>query len=301
MTERPKAPIKAYLALGLGIAILGFSAILVRLANAPGPVVGFYRMAFGALLLGIPFLRHLSKGAALTPRGLGLAALAGVFFGGDLATWTSGIMLSGATLPTLFANTNPLWVGLGAWLLFKEGLKANFWVGVGIAFVGAVIILGPDLRGGLAPDPGILLGLLAGLFYGAYFLAAQRGRDQLDALSFFWIGTLSSALTLLIVNLLMQFPLTGYPAATWLNFLTQALLIQAAGWFLISYAQGYLPASLVSPTLLGQPVLTAILAGPLLGERLSVNILLGGAAVLLGILIVHLGRRPKKTRIPPLP
>ncbi len=77
---------------------------------------------------------------------------------------------------------------------------------------------------------------------------------------------------------------------TWLNFLAQGLMIQAAGWFLISYAQGYLPASLVSPTLLGQPVLTAILAGPILGERLRRGDLIGGAAVLLGIFIVHRAR-----------
>lgn len=37
----------------------------------------------------------------------------------------------------------------------------------------------------------------------------------------------------------------------------------------IHYALGYLPASLVSPTLLGQPVLTAIFAIPLSGGGLT--------------------------------
>jgi drug/metabolite transporter (DMT)-like permease len=59
----------------------------------------------------------------------------------------------------------------------------------------------------------------------------------------------------------------------------------------INYALGYLPASIVSPTLLGQPVVTAILAGPLLGEDLSAWQILGGLAVLIGVYLVHHSRR----------
>ena len=49
--QEQNPPIKAYLALGLGLTIIGFSAIFVRLADAPGIVSGFYRMLIGALLL----------------------------------------------------------------------------------------------------------------------------------------------------------------------------------------------------------------------------------------------------------
>lgn len=290
MQTQKEGPRTAYLALGLGLALLGFSAIFVSLANAPGTVIAFYRMAFATLILALPFGLQLRKHLPLPRKGLALAVLAGIFFGADLAAWSSGVVLSGATLPTLFANTNPLWVGLGAWLIFKEKLKSGFWFGLLLALLGAVLILGADLSSNMALDPGMLLGLLAALFYGAYFLVAQRGREHLSALTFFWVGTLSSSLTLLMVNLYLGNALTGYAPETWLNFLAQGLIIQAAGWFLVSYSQGYLPASLVSPTLLGQPVLTAILAGPLLGESLRSGDLVGGAAVLGGIFIVHRSR-----------
>jgi drug/metabolite transporter (DMT)-like permease len=145
---------------------------------------------------------------------------------------------------------------------------------------------------------GALLGLLAGFFYGAYFLASQRGRSQLDVTSFFWLTAVFSTLTLLIVAFFLHMPLTGYSTATYINLILQGVLIQAGGWMLLNYAQGYLPASLVSPTLLGQPVLTALLAGPLLGESLRPGDLLGGVAVLAGILLIHSGRRraPAKER-----
>ena len=297
MSAPAQTPFKAYLALGLGLLILGFSAIFIRWAEAPGPIVGFYRMAFGALVLAIPFANQLRQGkTTLSRRGILVAMLAGFFFGADVAAWASGVVLSGATLPTLFANTNPIWVGLGAWLLFREKIKPAFWLGLLLALLGAATILGLNASNGVLLDKGALLGLLAGFFYGIYFLVAQRGRQHLDALSFFWIGTLSSAITLLIINLVMGHPFSGYSPTTWLVFVVQGVLIQAAGWFLIAYAQGYLPASLVSPTLLGQPLLTAVLAGPLLGETLGRNDLLGGAAVLAGIFLVHSSRLQRKTK-----
>ena len=43
-----------YLALGFGVIALGFSALFVRWANAPGPVVGFYRLGISTLIL-LPF------------------------------------------------------------------------------------------------------------------------------------------------------------------------------------------------------------------------------------------------------
>jgi drug/metabolite transporter (DMT)-like permease len=281
---------KAYAALSLGLIAIGFSAIFVRSANVPGPVASFYRMFFGALIMAIPFARNLRKKPSLPRKGVLLAIAAGALFGADSAAWASGVMLSGATLPTLFVNTNPLWVGIGAWLIFKERLSAGFWIGLAIALTGITLILGVNLSSDIAINQGAYLGLLGAVFYGGYFLVAQRGRVHLDAISFFWIGTVSTAIFLLITSLILQHPLSGFPSSTWLNFLLQGLLIQAAGWLLLSYAQGYLPASLVSPTLLGQPVITAIAAAIILGESLRSIDMFGGLIVLLGIFVVHRSR-----------
>ena len=93
-----KTPLQAYLALGVGVVILGFSAIFIRLANAPGVVSAFYRVGIAALVMGIPFYRRVRAGKSqLTRRGVWIALLAGLFFGIDLALWASGIMLGGAT------------------------------------------------------------------------------------------------------------------------------------------------------------------------------------------------------------
>lgn len=285
---------KPYLALTLGIVILGFSAILTRWANAPGSVVSFYRMAIGTAVLTIPFASRFKLSKPLPRRGLWLAIGAGIFFALDLAAWATGITYAGATIPTLLGNTAPLWVGLGAWLLFRENLKPAFWLGLGLAMLGALVVLGLDFNNGFDFNKGAMLGLLGSLFYGAYMLTAQRSRDVLDTLSFFWIAALSSTITLFFLCLLINAPLLGYPTSTYINFLLLGVLVQAAGWMAINYSQGYLPASVVSPTLLSQPVLTAILAGPLLGEQFTTIEWLGGVAVVAGIVIVHRSRQIKR-------
>ena len=55
----------------------------------------------------------------------------------------------------------------------------------------------------------------------------------------------------------------------------------------LAYALGHLPASVVSPTMILQPVLTTLFAIPLLGEIPSPWQGIGGVIALIGIYIVN--------------
>jgi drug/metabolite transporter (DMT)-like permease len=293
MTDSPRSHLLPYVALGVGVISLGLAAIFVRWANAPGPVTSFYRLAIAVSLLTWPFYRRVKTGGRLPRRGLQIALLGGLFFAGNLAFWASGVVLSGATNPTLLLNTAPLWVGLGALILFREHLSTTFWKGLVLALLGALVVLGFDSLRAFSFGMGTLLGLLAGIFQAGYFLVTQRGRQILDSLTYFWLAAVSSTFGLLVVSLALRQPLTGYSTLTYLNFLALGLITQIFGHFSINYALGYLPASIVSPTLLGQPVVTAILAGPLLGERLSAWQVFGGVFVLAGVFTVHRSQHRK--------
>jgi drug/metabolite transporter (DMT)-like permease len=64
----------------------------------------------------------------------------------------------------------------------------------------------------------------------------------------------------------------------------------------LAYALGHLPASIVSPTMILQPVLTTLLAIPLLAEIPTPWQGLGGAIALVGIYLVnqsHLRNQPE--------
>ncbi|MEN8172519.1 MAG: DMT family transporter [Chloroflexota bacterium] len=284
----------AYAALVTGILVIGFSAIFVRLADVPGVVSAFYRLAIGALVMTPPFIWQVKrKKEKLPPRGIWLAAAAGVFFGLDLTAWTSGIMLSNATIPTLMANTAPLWVGLGALFFFRESQRSGFWLGLSLALVGAVVVLGRDLLDGTPFGIGAALGLVAALMYSAFFLVSQRSRGHLSTLSFFWISTTSSAVVLFIAMTIFGHSFTGYSLQTTWIFIVMGVVVQALGWMVVNYAQGHLPASLIAPSFLGQPIITALFAIPILGETFTIWHFVGGILVLAGVYLVHLSRNNK--------
>ncbi len=276
-----------YLALVFGIGGLGFSAIFVKWANAPGAVSGFYRVVIAAGVLALPFGAQAKRRAPLSRWHVWIAVLAGLFFASDLAAWNTSVLITSAANATLFGNTSPFWVSLGALILFKEKLRPTFWAGVLAAMLGAMTILGGDFL--IHPTLGLgdLLALLAGFFYGGFFLATQRAREKLSSLISWWISAITSAAALLAFSLILRQPLWGYPATTYWSLIAIALVTQVGGYLSVNYALGHLPASIVSPTLLGQPVLTAILAVWLLGQPLSWVQIVGGVMVLAGIWVVH--------------
>ncbi len=286
---------RVYVVLGLGLLGMGFSGIFVSLADAPGAVSGFYRMAIAAIALVIPFALRIRRERPAF-REVRIALLAGLFFAGDLLFWNTGILLSGATNPTLMGNTAPIWVGIGAMIFFHEKLNRMFWFGLGVAIAGAALILGLDAMRDVGL--GTLFGIFSGMFYAGYFLVTQRSRQRLSSLTSFWFSAVGSSIALFFLAILLDQPLTGYPPGTWLAFLGLGLVVQVLGQFAVNYALGYLPASIVSPTLLAQPVLTGLLAVPILGEALSIGQIIGGAAVLAGVFIVHRSRSVAPVPLP---
>lgn len=288
---KERQEVLSYLGLAVGVLSLGFSAIFVRVAAAPGPVVNAYRMGIATLFLALPFwVRVRKKSEALPRRGIRLAILGGVFFACDLILWSTGVVLSGATNPTLLANTAPLWVGLGALVFLGEKRGKTFWIGLAIALSGSVLILGQDALQAADLGLGTLLGLVGSFFYGGFFLFTQRGRSYLSSLAYFWIVVATATLIMLVSSWIFGLSLTGYSTTTYLNFLALGVIVQVIGWLAINYAQGYLPAAIVSPTLLGQPVVTAVAAYLLLGEQLSVLQVAAGLIVLAGVYLVHRSR-----------
>jgi drug/metabolite transporter (DMT)-like permease len=277
-------------ALIFGIVALGFSALFVRWANAPGPVVGLYRIGLSTLIL-IPFfiIRRRNR-APITRAILIFPILGGILTALDHGFWNTSVNFTSAANATLLANTAPLWVALFAWLVWHEKLKFAFWIGLVLTLAGAAFVLGTDFLNQPSLGIGDLLAITAGIFYAGYFLVTQRGRIHWDTLSYIWIVGLVASLSLLATSLIAGLPLTGYPIQTYLAFLAAALVSQTGGYLAVGYALGHLPASLVAPTMIGQPIITALLAIPLLGESLQTSQLVGGIAVLAGIYLIHNSR-----------
>lgn len=296
MTQNKSA--LAYLALGVGVLALSFSAMFVRWADAPGPVTAFYRLFFSIFLLFPFFLPRARKNTAIKTRSVWLPLLAGVFTACDLALWTSSLSYTTAANATLLGNTAPLWVALGTWLILKQQLSKAFWRGLAITLAGAALIMGTDFI--LHPRFGIgdLMATFTGFFYGGYYLITEKSRVQFDSVIHIWFVGVGASLSMFIINLVLGYSLTGYDAQTWLVFLASAVVSQLIGYMALAYALGHLPASIVAPTMVLQPVVTALLAIPLLQEIPTIWQGIGGAIALVGIYIVNLSHQPISVETP---
>lgn len=285
-----------YLALFIAILSMGTSAILVRLADAPGPVTAFYRVSLSTLILTPFFLKRCIRKCNLSREILIVPILGGIFTALDLTLWNTSLFYTTAANATLLVNTNPLWVALGAWLIFREKLSKAFLGGLAIVLLGAFLIVGGDFL--IHPRLGIgdLIALCAGFFYAAYFLATQRGRENFHPITYIWLMGFISSIALVVINLILGNSLVGYTSQTWGVFWTTAIVSQVIGYLALSYALGLLPASVVSPTMIGQPIMTALFAIPLLGEIPLPSQIFGGITALTGIYLVnraHLGSKEK--------
>lgn len=288
--------VAAYLALGVGILSLSFSAMFVRWADAPGPMTAFYRLFFSLFLLLPFFLPRIRTNQAIRSRQVMFPLLAGVFTACDLALWTTSLSYTTASNATLLGNTSPLWVALGTWLILKQNLSPAFWRGLLTALLGAALIMGTDFI--LHPRLGLgdVMAIFTGFFYGGYFLFTERSRTTFDPVSHIWFVGIGASVALFIINLVLGNSFTGYDSNTWLVFLASAVVSQLIGYMALAYALGHLPASIVAPTMILQPVLTTLLAIPLLGEIPTIWQGIGGAIALVGIYMVnqsHLRRLPE--------
>jgi drug/metabolite transporter (DMT)-like permease len=295
LKSKQAADARAYAALGLGIMAIAFNGIYVRLANTAGTVAGFWRLIIAAGVLTIPVGLNLIRGKAkLSIPAVGLSVLVSLALAIDFGTWNTAVLIIGAGMATLLGNTAPIWVALGAWLFMREKLRPMYWAGLGVAVVGVSLIAGKDALSGLAINPGVLLALITGVAYGTYQLLTSLTRKHIDTLTFMWLTGLMGGGMLLVVSLMLGKQVVGLSAETYLWLAAMALTSHLGGWFLVNYAFGHLPVSLVTVTLLAQPVITTILEIVIFKTSPDPMSLLGGVITLVGIYLVHQSNMQQK-------
>jgi drug/metabolite transporter (DMT)-like permease len=279
----------AFFALLAGAAAIAFAPIFVRVSET-GPVASaFWRCALaGPVLWAWMFLT-----LPASERGRGTfplpVVLAGLFFAGDLGVWHLSIMFTSVANSTLLANLAPIFVTVGAWMIFRQRVTRTFLVGMIVAMLGAFVLVGPSFTLGDRQLLGDALGVVTAMFYGAYLLAVKHLRDSRSTALVMAASTTVCALAL--VPIALSSGETMLPATTtgWLTLVGLALVCQTAGQSLIAYAMAHLPASFSAVSLLLQPVLAALYAWALLGETVGALQLAGGMVILLGICVARRG------------
>ncbi|AYN05939.1 MULTISPECIES: DMT family transporter [unclassified Flavobacterium] len=275
---------KPRLALICGILCISIFPILVKLRLTPGLISAFYRMAFAISLL-LPYVLITKSFKIPNTKFVILAALCGVLFASDVAVWNIAIQESSATQASLLTNLSPLWVGIGSYFFLKTKPATNFWIGTAVALFGMITLVGFSFFINLSFDKAFLLAVLSGILYSIYLLVSKNVLSEVDVLSFMTIALLASSIYLGILCYALDEPFTGFSNTGWFVLVLQAVICQLCAWLCLSYATQHMRATRVSLSLLSQAVLTSILAWLFLDEKITIQMLIGGAILLFGIRI----------------
>lgn len=275
----------------MGIISIGFAPIFMRLSELGPNATALYRVAFA-----LPFLlmwlalerRPAATGGGLERQGMRrqdwlLLALSGLFWSGDLVFWHWSISLTNVANSTFFACSSPIFVILGAWLLFGERISRGFLAGFALTLVGGAFLLGSSLAFDGGDFLGDIFGIVTAFFFGSYMLTIKHLRVRLPTGAImFWSGVFS------LPGLLLAALLTGEGFVSgslfgWSMIIGLALLAHALGQGLAAYALAHLPASFTSVAFLGEPVVAAILGWLILAEALGPLQAAGCVIILAGV------------------
>jgi len=275
---------KPRIALVIGILCISIFPILVKLKLSPPIISAFYRMAIAAAVL-VPFTLISGKFRIPSIKMFWLTVVCGGIFALDVAVWNIAIQESTATQATLLTNLSPVWVGIGAFFFLKNKPTFNFWVGTVVAIFGMIILVGFHFFVNLDFNLAFIFAILSGVFYAIYMLLSKFVLHEVEVIPFITLSTLTSAVFLAILSYANNEPFVGYSNAGWLVFLVQGIVCQLMAWLLLGYATKHMRATRVSVSLLGQAVLTTLLAWIFIGEEVTVQMLIGGLILLFGIWI----------------
>lgn len=278
----------AFAALLLGAAAIAFAPIFVRLSDTGPTASAFWRVALAVAPLWL-WVRMSPRAERPRPLPWKPLLIAGLCFAGDLGAWHVSIVYTTVANSTLEANFAPIFVTLGAWLLFRQRVSRLFLIALGVTLGGAALLIGPNFALGGRALLGDALGVLTAVFYAGYMLAIKSASERTTTASLMAVTTSVAAIALLPYGLATADVFLPQSAAGWLVLIGLALIPHVAGQSLIAYGFAHLPAAFSSVSLLLQPVLAAIYAWALLGEAVGPAQMLGGLVVLAGIYLAKRG------------
>lgn len=290
--------------LAVAIGGVSFSAILARWAQSeavPSLVIAFYRLLFATLML-LPFAARsmLRERPHLPPREVAAMAGVGFLLAAHFATWITSLEYTSVASSVVIVATESLWVPLGTAFLLRERVSWRMWVGILVAFSGsALLVLGDsgETRFGGKALLGDFLAFAGALAASLYFLAGRRLRQRHSLLTYATLTYAFAALFLLGMALAQGSPLYPYSRHAFGILLLFAFFPMILGHTLINYLLRWVSPPLISTAILGEPVVSSLMAVILLAEPIRGLVLWGGLIILAGILIAVVPSR-SRNRIP---
>lgn len=270
------------IAVVIGIVAISTASILIKLCDAHPLAIAAYRLGLASLLLSPVALSQRRYGKILRGRWK-LLFLTGLFLGFHFIFWIASLKYTSVASSVVIVSTNPIFVGLGSYLLLKERVATLTILGILLSITGAVIIGLSDFALSTHAGLGDLLALGGAVMASGYLIVGRRLRREMDLIAYIFPVYSASAVVVLLVGLAAGVSFFGYSSRTYTLFLMLAIIPQLIGHSTFNWALKFFSASTVAVLILGEPIGSILLAYWILGETLSPWKAAGGICILAGI------------------
>ncbi|MBM4349372.1 MAG: DMT family transporter [Deltaproteobacteria bacterium] len=262
----------------------GAIAIFAKTAYSAGsdPIsVLFFRFSIASLVM-IPLM--ISRNIPF-PRGrtlIGLSLMGGIGYVGMSFCFFTALTMASAGLVAILLYLYPAIVTILSAILFKESIKGLKILALILALAGTILTIG--LSGGGRPL-GIALAMTAPFIYSAYILAGSKLTKQAGVLWTSTVVILSASvvfgLLVLIEGLTLPRTLTGWGSVLAIALVSTVIAVNT--FFAGLERVGPTNASILSTF---EPATTVILAFLFLGEEIGPTRIIGGALILIAVILL---------------
>lgn len=255
-----------------GLCFVAVNTIVRGLEGAvPAPQAAFIRFIFGLVFLApviVPALRQGFEAPVWA-----LFGLRGALHIVAVVAWFYAMSRITVAEVTAIGFLNPVVVTIGAALFLGERLAARRMAAVGVALLGALIVLRPGLR---EMDPGHLAQVLASVAFGASYLVAKRLSERVPA-----------AVVVAMMSVVVSVGLAPLAIAVWVpptlvqvGWLGLVALFGTVGHYTMTRAFAAAPLAVTQPVTFLQLVWASLVGVLVFGEALDVWVMVGGGLMI---------------------
>ena len=239
-------------------------------------------MLFTFLLM-LPFAWRQRQAIRSISRGdwLRLGA-AGLFLALHFLLWMESLSYTSIASSTIMLTLEPVFVAIGAYLVFKDKLKPVALIGIAASIAGAVLVSSGDFGLSESAFFGDTLSFLGTIAIAVNMIIAKqlmaRVPSYVYSLLVFGITTVFFA----IYNTAAGVQMTGYAPREWGLFLLLAIIPTVFGHMIFNWLLTYVKATTISMAVLAEPIGSSLLGVLLFKEWITGFQLMGGAFMIAG-------------------
>jgi drug/metabolite transporter (DMT)-like permease len=208
-----------------------------------------------------------------------------------------GLTYVTATVCSVLISTIPVFATLGAWLIFKERLKAINYAGIITSFLGVLVFI-MNSDGSVSFNlKGLSLLLLAVLSAVGYNLTLSRLVGTYSPVYIVNVQNLIGAVLFLPLFLIFDFKhfiSTPFTFNMFKPIIELSIFASCGAFILFAYAVGHMGITKANVFSNSIPVFTALFSFILLGDKLTAQNILGMTIVIVGLFMSQMNGMKKK-------